>query len=230
MTLFMSRIRMSDSPAIKALAGLLLPSNMEQKLSAQHNILWAAFSDGPDRNRDFLFREERDGSFLTLSSRRPVQNDIFLPHQVKEYAPVIANGQLLDFRMRVNATKTNAATGKREDIVKSRIDAIPHEQRAGARLENASYAGQEWLKREGERHGFSVLSAAAEDYSIRNVARVGQGSGRPMCLGVIDMVGTISVTNPELLISKMALGFGRAKAFGYGLMMIRRSIDASIED
>ena len=61
MSLFLSHIRLSCSPSAQALAGLLMPEDQAQRYSAQHNLLWSVFADGPERKRDFLWREGADG-------------------------------------------------------------------------------------------------------------------------------------------------------------------------
>jgi CRISPR system Cascade subunit CasE len=39
---------------------------------------------------------------------------------------------------------------------------------------------------------------------------------------VLDLSGALTVTDPTLFLEKLSGGFGRAKAFGLGLMLIRR--------
>ena len=38
-----------------------------------------------------------------------------------------------------------------------------------------------------------------------------------------DLTGEIAVTDPKAFLAKLAQGFGRAKGFGCGLMLIRRA-------
>ncbi|WP_408742519.1 type I-E CRISPR-associated protein Cas6/Cse3/CasE [Acetobacter peroxydans] len=44
-----------------------------------------------------------------------------------------------------------------------------------------------------------------------------------MKLGILDLSGRIEITDPSLFLTQMAQGFGRAKSFGCGLMLIRRA-------
>jgi CRISPR system Cascade subunit CasE len=44
-----------------------------------------------------------------------------------------------------------------------------------------------------------------------------------MRIGVLDLEGVLVVSDPARLCHCLAHGFGRAKAFGCGLMMIRRA-------
>ena len=45
--------------------------------------------------------------------------------------------------------------------------------------------------------------------------------GQPQ-FGILDFLGTIEVTEPDQFLEALHRGFGRAKAFGCGLMLIRR--------
>lgn len=240
--LYLSRIRLARNPATKALAPLLSPAHRPLRLSAQHSLLWSVFSDGPDRRRDFLWREERSGDFFTLSSRPPVQTDLFEPHQVREFAPDLAPGDRLAFRLRCNATRTEKSgvttdSGKERkrhvDLVMDALYQIPgrrdlpageESRRARERLKLAQEVGREWLSRQGARAGFRTLLVETTDYmTVALPGFRGARKGQPR-FGVLDLAGRIEVTDPALFLSQLAIGFGRAKAFGCGLMLIRRAL------
>lgn len=222
MTLYLSRIRLSRSPSAQALAGLLLPAEAGPRRSAQHRLLWAAFADGPDRRRDFLWREDRNGEFLTLSARPPVPMDLFAPHEVKDFTPVLLPGGRLDFVLRVNATRMKRG-GRRVDVVMDALHGLPREARAPERMAAATREGAAWLDRQGEVAGFRVLKAEASDYSTEVLpGHRGPRKGQPQ-FGILDLSGHIEVTDPATFLSRLAAGFGRAKAFGCGLMLIRRA-------
>lgn len=241
MTLYLSQIRLSRSPSAQALARLFAPSDMAARRSAQHNLLWSVFSDGPDRRRDFLWREERDGSFLTLSARPPVQTDLFEPHLVRDFAPALAAGDRLDIQLRCNATRTEktggvSAAGKEKkrhvDLVMDALHAIPGRKdlpeaaaslRAPKRLDLAQEVAAKWLGRQGEKAGFRVLATEVADYSTEVLpGHRGARKGQPQ-FGILDLAGRIEVTDPATFLARLPEGFGRAKAFGCGLMLIRRA-------
>jgi len=241
MTLYLSQIRLARSPAAQALAPLLAPSDPAARRSAQHNLLWSVFADGPDRRRDFLWREERDGSFLTLSARPPVQSDLFQPHRVRDFAPVLTPGDRLDFQLRCNATRTEKAGGlsaegkekkRHVDFVMDALHAIPGRKdlpegtdslRAPERMKLAHEVGRAWLARQGERAGFRVLHAEAADYGTAVLpGHRGPRKGQPQ-FGILDLTGRIEITDPAAFLVQLPIGFGRAKAFGCGLMLIRRA-------
>lgn len=81
-----------------------------------------------------------------------------------------------------------------------------------------------WLAGQGARAGFRLLTPegvpVVEDYSVRDLPRRGGNAPR---FGVLDLTGTIEVTEPAAFLARLVRGFGRAKAFGCGLMLIRRA-------
>lgn len=224
MTLYLSQIRLARSPAAQALAPLLRPFDPAVRRSAQHNLLWSVFADGPDRRRDFLWREERENSFVTLSARKPAESDLFETHRVKEYAPALSPGDRLDFQLRCNATRQKRGDKpQRVDVVMDALSPVPAADRAVQRMPLASQEGTAWLSRQGEKAGFSVLEAEASDYSVEVLSgHRGKRQGQPQ-FGILDLAGRIEITDPDAFLAQLPLGFGRAKAFGCGLMLIRRA-------
>ena len=222
MTLFLSRIRLSRRPSAQALSSLLSPNAPGPRRSAHHKLLWAAFSDDPDRRRDFLWREDREGVFLVLSRRPPQPMDLFEPHDVQDFAPVLASGARLDFALRANATRMKRG-GERVDVVMDALHDLPKGTRAPERMAAASREGKAWLERQGAATGFAVVAAEVGDYSIEALPGYrGPRKGQPQ-FGILDLSGRIEVTDPDAFLAGLARGFGRAKAFGCGLMLIRRA-------
>ena len=70
--LWLSRARLREDACVAALARLLVPEAASARPAAAHRLVWSLFADGPDRRRDFLWREEAPGRFMTLSRRPPV--------------------------------------------------------------------------------------------------------------------------------------------------------------
>jgi len=222
MTLYLSRLRLSRHPQARALDQLLNPEDPGQRLDAHHRLLWAAFSDGPDRRRDFLWRAEEAGAFLTLSSRPPVAGDLFDAPQVRDFAPVLSAGDRLSFALRANATRDRKGQG-RVDVVMDALHGLPKAERAVARMGLAQQAGAEWLSRHGEAGGFHLIGVNVNDYSVMALpGHRGVRRGQPQ-FGILDMTGMLEVTDPAAFVARLAQGFGRARAFGCGLMLIRRA-------
>lgn len=222
MTLYLSRLRLSRKPSARALDAILNPEEPGPRIDAHHRLLWAAFADSPDRRRDFLWREERAGEFLTLSARLPAPGDLFEAPEAKEFAPQLAPGDRLVFALRANATRDRKDVG-RVDVVMDALHALPKGARALERMALAQREGAAWLARQGEAAGFRLIGAEIGDYSVAALpGHRGRRLGQPQ-FGILDMTGRIEITDPAAFLARLARGFGRARAFGCGLMLIRRA-------
>lgn len=244
MTLYFTRLTLKRNPGLDALKGLLNPEDSARRLDAHHRLLWSVFSDSPERTRDYLWRAESNGRFYVLSQRPPLSNGLFETPESKEFAPAIEKGDRLSFILRANAVRSIAvgpkpnsgekgSRGKKVDVAMHLLHSIPGGQqlpddsgsaRSEARYGLARKASLEWLERQGKMHGFTVEQGRFEldDYSkVTLPATRKKKHGQPQ-FGIFDMKGEISVTDPESFMSQLASGFGRAKAFGQGLMLIRR--------
>ena len=232
MTLFISRLRLSRSPSIAAMQAVLEPDDPATRKDTNHRLLWSVFAGDPDRKRDFLWRDEGRGQFTALSRRKPVHSPFFEPPDVKDFTPILAPGDVLSFALRTNATRTvksndTAPNGrpkrKHRDVVMDALHPIAAESRAEHRMSLANKAGTAWLERQGEVHGFAVQRCAAEDYSVVTLPGYkGRRKGQPQ-FGILDLSGKLEVRDPDAFLSKISSGFGRARAFGCGLMLIRRA-------
>ena len=221
MTLYLSRLRLSRAPSAQALNDILNPREPALRLDAHHRLLWAAFADSSDRKRDFLWREEKAGEFLTLSARPPARSELFEEPDVKEFAPQLAVGERLAFALRANATREKKEVG-RVDVVMDVLHAVPKGSRASERMAFAQREGSAWLTRQGVAAGFRLVGVEVGDYSVMALpGHRGRRKGQPQ-FGILDMTGILEVTDPTAFLARLAQGFGRAKAFGCGLMLIRR--------
>jgi CRISPR system Cascade subunit CasE len=237
-TLYLSRIRLTDAPDLAALAGQLLPGDDDQRASAAHRLLWALFADGPDRVRDFLWRDDggdtwRRRTFLVLSARAPQDRRALFDIETKTFAPFLAPGRRLRFRLRASPAASEprgpGQRGKRVDPVAKALSGLSPEQRAANRHDLIQEVGGRWLDRQGERAGFRVVQAADGDGGTRRRLmvdgdqwrRVRRLQGRPMTFSQLDFEGELTVEDPDLFLAALGRGFGRAKAFGCGLMLIR---------
>jgi CRISPR system Cascade subunit CasE len=225
---FLSRLTLKRTPSAQALAALLNPADDARRIDAHHRLIWTAFAGDPAAKRDFLWREEGDGRFLVLSHRPPNTGDLFETPDVKPFEPALRVGDRLAFLLRANATRTVKTdhitqSGKRErehrDVVMELLRPMPKEERAEARMELAQQAAQAWLARVGARSGFTVETVSAQSY------RVLEPPGRRTMprFGILDLQGVICVDEPGIFLPHLTKGFGRAKAFGCGLMLIRRA-------
>ncbi len=226
MTLFLSRITLRRDGSAAALARLLVPEGgAAPRSAAGHNLLWSLFADSPDRTRDFLWREEAPGRFLTLSAREPVDGHDLFRVEPKPFEPALRAGDRLSFALRANPVVAvpgaRGERGKRADVVMQKLHAIPPGQRAQARETIIPEAGRAWLVKQGEKHGFAPEDEVGVDgYETVRLPRPG---ARPVQYGVLELDGVLVVRDPAAFLAQLAIGFGRARAFGCGLMLIRRA-------
>ncbi|MBW7923018.1 MAG: type I-E CRISPR-associated protein Cas6/Cse3/CasE [Rubellimicrobium sp.] len=232
MTLYLSRLRLARDPATRALDGLLNPGAAGARKDAHHRLIWSCFANDPEQRRDFLWRTEGRGLFLTLSQRPPERSPLFDPPEVKEFAPDLKPGDRLGFALRANATRTEKtgglSSGGRErkrhiDLVMDALKPVPKGERAEVRMKLAQGVAESWLAAQGSRHGFDPEAITLADYGVSVLPGYrGRRQGQPQ-YGIMDLAGTLVVTDPVAFLAALGHGFGRAKAFGCGLMLIRRT-------
>ena len=221
--LWITRARLREDAGLAALGPVLLPEGDDARADMAHRLVWTMFADQPDRTRDFLYREERPGEFLTLSTRPPLEPSALFTVEPKPFAPVLAPGDRLQFRLRANPTVARGESGthsKRSDVVMDALRPILPAERAEQRPAIVQREGEAWLRRQGERSGFGVEEMQADGYRQRRIPRPGKP---PIKLSLIEMEGVLEVIEPQAFLARLATGFGRGRAFGCGLMLIRRA-------
>lgn len=74
----------------------------------------------------------------------------------------------------------------------------------------------EWLDRQGERHGFSVITVhCSSDMQLI------EKTGRKFTVDKTDFVGVLKVTDAQKFSNAVATGIGgKAKAFGFGMIQL----------
>lgn len=217
------RARLRRDVPLRAIAPLLVPDDPAARIAASHRLVWSLLGDGPDRTRDFLWREEADGRFLILSARAPAADHPLFEVESKPFAPVLAAGDRLRFVLRANATLARAVPGQRghrTGVATAAVKALPPEDRAAMRHAAIRQAGMAWLARTGARCGFTPDPGCAVDGDDhRRITRTG---GSAIETDVLDFDGALGIDDPALFLAALRAGFGRARAFGCGLMLIRR--------
>jgi len=231
-----SRARLRrDVPAV-ALWRELAPADNDRRVSASHRLVWTLFADAAERTRDFLWREAEPGSFYFLSTRPPEdRHNLFEVDPPKVFAPQLRAGDMLRFSLRANATVSRRpegmegpnVRGKPSDVVMDALYRVPAgPERAEARREAIGAAGRAWLSARGSKSGFRLADADLASGTSTCVTgyRVMQLDHRnaKMRIGVLDFDGVLVVEDPTRFVEAIGQGFGRAKAFGCGMMMIRR--------
>jgi CRISPR system Cascade subunit CasE len=239
--LWFSRARLRDDANISTLVPMLLPENPDERIANGHRLMWSLFALGNEDERDFLWREDANGWFYILSARPPAtDHPLFEVDTPKPFAPDLATGQKLQFTLRANPTISRPLDGFRtaqrdpakkpsrktahDDVVMRAIKDA--EDRPKARDEAISSAGRKWLEAQGRRCGFKLPEPAEIDplrisgYQIIRPQRARRSN--QMRIATLDFEGVLEVSDPAVFIAALKTGFGRAKAYGCGLMMIRR--------
>ena len=236
MSLYLTRTVMNRNAGVAALAPLLDPPNPDRAIDAHHRLIWTLFP-GKAAVRDFLWRADGHGRFFILSHRVPEQSDLFRPLETTKFTPMLSPNDRLVFILRANATKDRRVPknkkgrrpDRRVDLVMDALHNTSGQEKYGSdrtggrarrRLMVANQVARSWLTTQGARNGFALEWVRVKDYSVRHFRRRG---GNRITFGLLDMMGTLAVTEPGAFLAAIGRGFGRARAFGCGLMLIRRA-------
>lgn len=231
MTLFLSRVRLRHAPEVGALARILLPDDANARVANSHRLIWSLFADASHPVRDFLWRTDggdtwQGTTFLALSRRAPEDRNGLFEIETKEFSPTLAVGQCLRFRLRAspstNVPASGGRRGSRRDPVAMALANLPHAERRECRYEVLQREGRRWLEKQGGRAGFRLPEDAPFVADGEHHPALRRDRARPIRFPVLDLEGVLEVTQPEAFSASLAIGFGRAKAFGCGLMLIRR--------
>lgn len=221
-----SRIRLSDRPSAGSLFRLLT-----DRMGAyeSHRLVWALFGDTADRDRDFLYRLDWRGGrpeIMAVSAEAPHDEHNLFDIETKPYDPALRAGDRLSYMIRLNPVLRKEVDGRRRkvDVV---MDAV-HARRATGethpdRMEVARAALPDWLARQGRRDGFESVPDALVVEAYDRVEFVSSARRRVQIAGV-DLRGELTVTDPDAFRHMLFTGLGSAKAFGYGLMLVRRAM------
>lgn len=239
-----ARLRSQRGEALSAIAPLLIPDDAKKRAGHAHRILWLLFQDVPDSARDFLWRDEGGGKYMILSRRRPSDPLGLFDADTREFEPSLNSGHKLRFTLRAYPTITTKRAGEKKgskngkprgtriDVVMDALKPIPRTDwingagRAFERDKIAADAGAKWLAAQGGKAGFELLthpSPVIDGYVQVQVERGGCKGRRPAGFATLDFAGEIRITDPAAFLAKLPLGFGSARAFGNGLMLIRRA-------
>ena len=190
-----------------------------------HREAWRLLGTGPEARRDFLYRLEADGRRPTLYALapRPARDPEGLWQvESKPFEPKLSAGDRLGFDVRTNPVVTR--DGKRHDVV---MDAKRARREAGdstprtSRVELAQEAVSRWFAARGETNGYRPCELRVDGYRVREIPRP---DGRPaQRIATAEIRGTLEVVDPARFLALVRTGLGPAKAFGCGLLLLRRA-------
>ncbi len=229
-TRYLSRARLKHDASAAALAPLLLGRTGRGGATGQpgHHLVWSLFADDPDRRRDFLWREMETGVFLILSARQPEdRHGLFEIAAPKPFTPALERGDRLGFSLRANPVVRRRLPSLRRsvkhDVVMDALRSHGKGSRAEHRLAVVREQGIAWLARQGIKCGFEIQAGdvRVDGYDQHRVSR--RDSAPAMSYSTLDLEGVLTVSDPGAFLAAIAHGFGAAKAYGCGLMLIRRA-------
>ncbi|AYA42372.1 type I-E CRISPR-associated protein Cas6/Cse3/CasE [Xenorhabdus nematophila] len=193
-----------------------------------HQLLWQLFTEQEERN--FLFREEISLSgrpeFFVLSRTAPIINSPQFQVQTKPFAPQLHNGQKLAFKLRVNPTVciTEKDSGKqrRHDVL---MRAKYQQKGSGISADEIeslmTQAAQAWIQDEKRLANWGFRFDFTPDMERYTQHRSFKSSGQKIEFSSVDFQGVLTLSDRDLFLEQYSKGFGRAKSFGCGLMLIR---------
>lgn len=200
----------------------------------EHQALWQLFDNDPEASRDFLYRRVNERGrikYYILSQRMPVDpTGMWMIDPPKHYEPKISEGQCLYFTLRVNPVVTVSSPDgkkKRHDVVmheKKRIGfkTLPQSERP-ALQEIVQTSCLQWLFKRAESNGFAISPEQILVDGYQRHESLAKRQKHPVKYSTVDFQGTLTVTDPELFKKILMNGMGKSKAFGCGLLLIRRA-------
>jgi len=196
---------------------------------ASHQLLWKLFTDEDQRN--FLFREEMDQGglplFFVLSKTQPAINQTLFNVQCKAFHPQLAAGQRLAYKLRVNPTiciKDDSGKSKRHDVLmhakyQARKNGSQGAQEMQSIMDQAALA---WVSDDHRLQRWGMQLDALPEIERYTQHRNLKKSANQLQFSSVDYQGVLTVQDSDQFINQLNQGFGRSKAFGCGLMLIRR--------
>jgi CRISPR system Cascade subunit CasE len=210
-----------------------LAQTLCQDTYREHQALWQLFATDPDAARDFLYRqviEQGRIKYYVLSERIPVdRSGMWLMDTPKPYDPKLVEGQRLFFTLRANPVVTVAtAEGKklRHDAVMNAkkqmgFDALPPADRPPLQ-QLVQDSCVPWLQARAESNGFSVAPELVTVDGYQQYESYAKQQKRPVRYSTVDFQGILMVTDSAKFKSALFNGIGKAKAFGCGLLLVKR--------
>lgn len=217
------------------------PPVQERGATAEY-LLHQAVADlfGNRGDRGYVWRQlaadARGADVLILSTTAPdpTAGDRMPSHRrvrsvvSRPFRPDLRAGQQLDFELRVNATRVVSTPAEPADIMdveapkahKRRFDVWDVVFATGpAPTVSMVDVYATWLRAQLE----SVARIDEMAVTERGMVRVRRSLTHPaMPIVATNLVGSLTVREPDALVARMAAGIGRSRAFGCGLLCLAR--------
>ncbi|HEY0866277.1 MAG TPA: type I-E CRISPR-associated protein Cas6/Cse3/CasE [Fimbriimonas sp.] len=187
--------------------------------------------------------------FFVLSKHPPASDDDGIwSIETRPFAPVIKAGDRLAFSLRASPTVKRparetggekSARGRRHDVIR---DQVLRSVKGGEPIDVAEavrVAGMRWLSAKADQAGFDLpadapaetddgMPFAADVHAPLRIGgyrrhRIYRSGAKPILFSTLDFEGVLVVREPARFVEQVASGFGPQKAFGCGLMLLRRA-------
>ncbi|MBV7315802.1 type I-E CRISPR-associated protein Cas6/Cse3/CasE [Shewanella sp. NIFS-20-20] len=208
-------------------AGAELAKLSQNGVYASHQLLWQLFPN--QKEREFLYREEQDDfgqpQFFVLSKKQPTSTPLFAIES-KAFTPQLMASSRLAFKLRVNPTiciTPQEGKSQRHDVLMHAKRQNQHHAKNAEQLKSImDQAAIHWLADEKRLAQWGVALDSLPHIMAYNRHHSNKRSGLKIQFSSVDFEGLLTVKDPEVFMQQYQKGFGRAKAMGCGLMLIRR--------
>ncbi len=204
-----------------------------QNVYSMHQIIWGIISKDKSQERNFLYRVEYDDFlkikyvYLLASTKAESKSNRKIKVSSR-YQPQLEKGESLYFKLRANPIVKRKENGRTKEY--SIIMDAKHKFKKNGQHYQDKYSlselihetGFKWLLRKGnEQHGFSIKPFEVKIENDREFI-VSPPKKKSYKLRVLDFEGKLTITDPDLFKKGLFNGIGSAKAFGCGLMLVKR--------
>lgn len=211
--------------------GHAVPPQQYSDLVEESRWIGELFSPEQGQPRDYLYRRDDQVGlgYLIVSQRMPRCRDPLWEAVARDVAVQVETGTLLDFKLRANPAMPygRGERGEAADVVSDYKQALlgAHGQTSWrdwqdpAKPKTSTIVQQvctDWLRKRSVDLGFELVEDAvrAFRYTPRSVRA---GSSK---LVTVDYAGRLRVTDGAAFERTLAVGIGRARTFGCGLLVI----------
>ena len=223
--MFISKVSLKPGPELFELLKQDDPNNSY----VSHQILWNLFPNDGYMKRDFLFYKIEKAElpqYLMVSKYAPLAiGGVFVDS--KPYTPCLEDGQKLAFSITANPVVSKKTEGRVRSVKHDVwMDAKKKAQNRGVDktsiFQACEDASKRWLIEQGGSRGFIVNNNdfIIDGYIQNRIYK--KKNGKVIRFSSIHYEGVLKVTDTEKFLSTLYKGLGRAKAFGCGLMLVKR--------
>ncbi len=213
-----------------------------RSLYEEHQWLWKFFSGKDGQKRDFIYRKVKNEfglpKFYVVSPSVPVRINSAWEVRTQTYRPIVESGGKFRFELRVNPVVTRKVQAGDLDNIKSRRDDVVISEKkkildqygvckwsdlsalkdVKIDVHDLIYSScLNWIRAREGKLGFRVFGGFRADSYTKNYP-----GKKSIVFSSVDVSGVLEVTSKEEFTKTLYTGIGRSKAFGCGLLLIKR--------